>query len=103
IRALWPDSFVEEANLTQNIYTLRKALGGDYIETIPRRGYRFRAPVKEARNGAHEVIVIQERTRTSVSYEVDTDEPAQPPAIAAQVIDVTPSRSEERRVGKECR
>src|SRR6185437_4906475 len=91
IRALWPDSFVEEANLTQNIYTLRKALGGDYIETIPRRGYRFRAPVKEARNGAHEVIVIQERTRTSVSYEVDTDEPAQPPAIAAQVIDVTPS------------
>jgi TolB-like protein/DNA-binding winged helix-turn-helix (wHTH) protein/Flp pilus assembly protein TadD len=52
INALWPDSFVEEANLTQNIYVLRKALdGGDgsaaYIETIPRRGYRFAGQVKE--------------------------------------------------------
>lgn len=43
---LWSDSFVEEANLTQNIYVLRKALGkaptgNPYIETIPKRGYRF--------------------------------------------------------------
>jgi Tol biopolymer transport system component/DNA-binding winged helix-turn-helix (wHTH) protein len=90
MQALWPESFVEEANLTQNIYTLRKALGGDYIETIPRRGYRFTAPVKEPANGAPDVIVIQERTRTSVSYEVDTDEPSAPRVIAGEVIDVTP-------------
>ena len=46
---LWPDSFVEEANLTQNIYVLRKAMPeADYIETIPRRGYRFTAPVRAA-------------------------------------------------------
>lgn len=49
---LWPDRYVEEANLTQNIFTLRKALGegqskAQYIETVPRRGYRFIAPVKE--------------------------------------------------------
>lgn len=49
---VWPDSFVEEGILTQNIYTLRKALqeaGGTrtYIETIPRRGYRFAGPVSE--------------------------------------------------------
>jgi len=68
MQRLWPDSFVEEANLTQNIYTLRKALGGDYIQTIPRRGYRFVAEVKEA-DDASEVIVIKERTRTRVSYE----------------------------------
>src|SRR5205809_995115 len=44
---LWSDSFVEEANLTQNIYTLRKALdGSDFIETIPRRGYRFTGDVR---------------------------------------------------------
>jgi Tol biopolymer transport system component/DNA-binding winged helix-turn-helix (wHTH) protein len=44
---LWPDSFVEEANLTQNIYVLRKALDdADHIETIPRRGYRFVTPVR---------------------------------------------------------
>lgn len=49
---VWPDAFVEEGILTQNIYTLRKALqeaGGArmYIETIPRRGYRFAGPVAE--------------------------------------------------------
>ena len=42
---LWPDCFVEEANLTQQIAVLRKALGfgagTQYIETLPRRGYRF--------------------------------------------------------------
>ena len=44
---LWPDSFVEEANLTQNIYVLRKALDdADHIETIPRRGYRLVTPVR---------------------------------------------------------
>src|SRR6185369_12121266 len=45
MRELWPDSFVEEGNLTQNISLLRKMLGEGaderYIETIPRRGYRF--------------------------------------------------------------
>ena len=45
---LWPDSFVEEANLTQHVYTLRKALGDQadgrpYIDTVPRRGYRLAA------------------------------------------------------------
>lgn len=53
MQALWPDSFVEEANLTQHVFTLRKALGNrpdgkPYVETIPRRGYRFTAPVDEA-------------------------------------------------------
>jgi eukaryotic-like serine/threonine-protein kinase len=50
MKALWPDSFVEESNLPQNIFTLRKVLGekddGErFIETIPRRGYRFIASV----------------------------------------------------------
>jgi DNA-binding winged helix-turn-helix (wHTH) protein/pimeloyl-ACP methyl ester carboxylesterase len=51
MRRVWPDSFVEENNLSQNISQLRRALqsdaadGAQYIETIPRRGYRFKAPV----------------------------------------------------------
>jgi DNA-binding winged helix-turn-helix (wHTH) protein/tetratricopeptide (TPR) repeat protein len=50
---IWPDTFVEEATLAQNIFTLRKALGesvtgGQYIETIPKRGYRFVGPVKKS-------------------------------------------------------
>lgn len=49
IAALWPDSFVEEANLTQNVFVLRKALGDDqpYVETVPRRGYRFVPDVQD--------------------------------------------------------
>ncbi len=47
---VWPDTFVEELTLAQNISTVRKALGDDksdskYIQTVPRRGYRFVAPV----------------------------------------------------------
>jgi DNA-binding winged helix-turn-helix (wHTH) protein/Tol biopolymer transport system component len=49
---VWPDAFVEEGNLNRNIFVLRQLLGewdrgGEYIETIPKRGYRFVAPVKE--------------------------------------------------------
>jgi len=49
---VWPDSVVEEANLARNVWTLRKALGDmdgepKYIETIPKLGYRFVAPVTE--------------------------------------------------------
>jgi TolB-like protein len=51
LKEVWPDTFVEENNLTQNIFTLRKALGDDrtvpkYIETVARRGYRFLATVR---------------------------------------------------------
>src|SRR6266481_984704 len=50
IKTLWPDSFVEEGNLAQNIFVLRQVLGDDrnghsFIKTIPRRGYKFVAPV----------------------------------------------------------
>lgn len=52
MQRVWPDTFVEEANLTVNISTLRKALGKgsnghQYIETLPKRGYRFTADVDE--------------------------------------------------------
>jgi DNA-binding winged helix-turn-helix (wHTH) protein/tetratricopeptide (TPR) repeat protein len=52
MQQVWPDSFVEEANLTVNISALRRVLGEtaegqQYIETVPKRGYRFVAPVTE--------------------------------------------------------
>ena len=57
MKAIWPDTFVEEANLTVNVSALRKALGeGEserpYIETVPRRGYRFVLPVTEVKNNS---------------------------------------------------
>lgn len=45
MRALWPDTFVEEANLTNTIVTLRKVLGKTAIETVSKFGYRLVLPV----------------------------------------------------------
>ncbi len=52
MKRVWPNTFVEEGNLTQNISLLRKALGEtpggvQFIETVPRRGYRFVAETSE--------------------------------------------------------
>ena len=49
IRMLWPDTFVEEGNLSNNVFLLRKTLGDDreYIETVPGRGYRFIGSVRQ--------------------------------------------------------
>src|SRR5216684_6841044 len=62
IETVWPDTFIEENNLTQYISALRKALGDDrheqhYIETVARRGYRFIAPVTEVHCGGRDLIV----------------------------------------------
>jgi eukaryotic-like serine/threonine-protein kinase len=51
MKTVWPDTFVEETNLTRNIFTLRKALGESpqdhhYILTVPGRGYRFAESVR---------------------------------------------------------
>jgi TolB-like protein/DNA-binding winged helix-turn-helix (wHTH) protein len=66
MRELWPETFVEEGNLTQNISLLRKALGDGreehYIETIPRRGYRFVAVVVErCENGTEPASAPQQQ------------------------------------------
>jgi eukaryotic-like serine/threonine-protein kinase len=52
MKRVWPDAFVEEGNLNKNVFVLRKLLGEwdgnrEYIETVPKRGYRFVAPVHE--------------------------------------------------------
>lgn len=53
LKSVWPDTFVEEATLAQNIFTLRKLLGSEvgsvdeYIQVVPKRGYRFVVPVTE--------------------------------------------------------
>jgi len=52
MKAVWPDTFVEEGNLTQTIFVLRKALGDaegqSFIITIPRQGYRFASEVRSS-------------------------------------------------------
>ena len=69
MKAVWADSFVEEGNLTRNISTLRAALGEDdedhrYIETVPKRGYRFVAKVTEFDEDVE--LIVEEKTRARV-------------------------------------
>ena len=59
LRRVWPDVVVEEGNLSRQVSMLRSALGGgphstQYIETVPKRGYRFVAPVLAAPEPAAE-------------------------------------------------
>src|SRR5260370_20304471 len=68
---LWPDSFVEEANLTFNIQQLRKSLGDNarksqYIETVPRRGYRFIAYVQEVSSAGRDTDHRAQRLENSL-------------------------------------
>ncbi|HST20782.1 MAG TPA: winged helix-turn-helix domain-containing protein [Blastocatellia bacterium] len=78
---VWPDAFVEEANLAVNISMLRKVLGetpdgGQYIETLPRRGYRFAAEVKEflgERLKSKPIFVQQPDPEQAVITEPDSD------------------------------
>jgi DNA-binding winged helix-turn-helix (wHTH) protein/Flp pilus assembly protein TadD len=61
MQEVWADTFVDESNLSQNVFTLRKVLGEAkdgqrFIETVPRRGYRFVASVREV----HENYAVTE-------------------------------------------
>src|SRR5262245_32646280 len=66
IQQVWPDSFVEEGNLNRNVSILRKVLGDDssqsYIETVPKRGYRFAAVVREITTNGSRVIDTESNT-----------------------------------------
>lgn len=79
LRTVWPDSFVEEANLTVYVSALRKAFGKidpkiEFIETIPKWGYRFTAqvtqecnkvedfPLEESTNEREEILTTEEST-----------------------------------------
>ena len=72
---LWPDSFVEEVSLNRSISTLRRALGETttaplYVETVPKRGYRFIAAVVEVRGG-DDLFVERRRSVEIVTEEVE--------------------------------
>lgn len=78
--AVWPDSFVEEANLSQNVSVLRKALGDitqnpRYIITVPGQGYRFAAEVRQTSAGSHKAadLLIIPGTGSRVEQEEKED------------------------------
>ena len=83
---LWPsDTFIDfEHSVNSSIKKLREVLSDDaetprYIETLPRRGYRFIAPVETARRAVSDPSTPVETLRRSVSTEVPGVSPATPP------------------------
>jgi DNA-binding winged helix-turn-helix (wHTH) protein/tetratricopeptide (TPR) repeat protein len=81
LKQIWPDSFVEEANLSQQIFRLRKALGDTvegerYIVTLPGRGYRFAVPVRTITEGG-DVLIAQTRSRAQIVIEEHAPEPVE--------------------------
>ena len=85
LKAIWPNSFVEEANLAQNVSALRKALGelpGEhrYIATVPGRGYRFVAEVQPMSTVETELTVERRTTAELVVEEEFEEEDAKVPA-----------------------
>lgn len=99
MRAVWPDSFVEEIGLARNISVLRKALGEDageqqFIETVPKRGYRFTAPVREHVDDGVEMVFEQSSVSQTVEiyreYSTGDDTPV---AATRTAVVMTPEPS----------
>jgi DNA-binding winged helix-turn-helix (wHTH) protein/TolB-like protein/tetratricopeptide (TPR) repeat protein len=98
MRKVWPDSFVEEANLTVNISALRKILGEtadgrQYIETVPKSGYRFVVPVKESRDEA-----LSKPIETSLAVSKVAE-----PIVEESAADLGSKTTETRRIAPEYR
>jgi len=87
MQTIWPDSFVEEINLTVNISLLRKTLGEQsdgrqYIATVPKRGYRFDAAVAEVRQNGEARFPISDKLG-KLPGDVEMVEPPSPPVAAS--------------------
>jgi eukaryotic-like serine/threonine-protein kinase len=81
MKSLWPDTFVEETTLSQNIFRLRKALGEtheglQYVVTLPGRGYRFTALVRTITNDGED-LVLQSQSRSELIVDSSTKIPAE--------------------------
>src|ERR1700723_2060691 len=80
MKAVWPDAFVEEQNLSQNIFTIRRALGETpedrrYIVTVPGTGYRFAAQVRTVMENGED-LALESRSRSQMVIEQTEDDPA---------------------------
>jgi DNA-binding winged helix-turn-helix (wHTH) protein/tetratricopeptide (TPR) repeat protein len=87
LERLWPEQFIEESNLTQHIFLLRKALSkheGDQkiIQTLPGRGYRFTAPLVESDPPTEEMVLSATESITRITLEEEQDDSAAPSSLA---------------------
>ena len=113
MQGVWPDRSVEEGNLTRQISTLRSVLGEPpdeprYIETVPKVGYRFVAPVVEFRNRGADLmreirdrgadLVIERHTVARIVQEEEANDLVQPePAREPKALLTRGGRGAHRR------
>src|SRR5580698_5658322 len=88
MKTVWPDTFVEEANLSRNIFMLRKALGETaqdhrYIVTVPGRGYRLAENVRLLPDQEFEIAAA---THSRVQIDVKETRPWKWIALAAVIV-----------------
>ena len=91
---VWPDAIVEERSLSQNIFLLRKALGEDsnYIETVPKVGYRFLPTVTKAGDPGDLIIEKHDRLRIVSTEEITSPIEAPSAQVLAREMIKTVSR-----------
>ncbi|HEY8460050.1 MAG TPA: winged helix-turn-helix domain-containing protein [Blastocatellia bacterium] len=85
--ALWPDSFVEESNLAKQISRLRKVLNSDgeqFIETLPKHGYRFSADLRLTTLTAQEPVVLESHAPQNQSLAAENGTADQPLTLPAK-------------------
>src|ERR1700733_3828032 len=86
MKTIWPDTFVEEANLSRNVFLLRKALGESpqdhqYIVTVPGRGYRFAEDVQLVQDCEVNIVAA-----SHVKVQVQVEETRSWPWIAVAAV-----------------
>jgi Tol biopolymer transport system component/DNA-binding winged helix-turn-helix (wHTH) protein len=97
LNEVWQDTFVEEATLAQNIFTLRKILGRDekgnqFIETVPRRGYRFAADVREnsaAEDDDQYFLIGKQTTRRIIAEQEEIETSVEPDSPETEIKKVS--------------
>lgn len=104
LEKIWPDIFVDESNLTQNIFRLRKILGDSkmgnrYIKTVPKRGYRFVADVQVVTAESTELPArpsaqkLQATGKQATAFSIQS-----PPSIAIFPFDVVGRNADAERL-----
>ena len=104
MKEVWPDSFVEEGNINLAILQVRKALGDKasdptYIETVPRRGFRFiadvkKVPIDEAVPSAEQITKAGIETEKSKPVDIDPGKQSSEQETAREVADELTARTQ---------
>jgi DNA-binding winged helix-turn-helix (wHTH) protein/lipoprotein NlpI len=103
MRSIWPDSFVEEGNLTRTIHSLRKALAetdnNKFIETVPTKGYRFVAKIEDTVETIPEPQLAERTNGKNEAMPLEID-PKRGEKVVPNVSDIVPLNREMAKLSR---